>query len=107
MLKSRDCEIARNAWYGVHLSDCRDIRLEGCLIEANDDCGIGAERLHDGCRQLTVTDNDIQFNAGYGDLLQSDTRDRVGGNRCEHNGRKSRHHRPHRIPTITLQPITR
>lgn len=41
-------------------------------------------------RQLTVTDNDIQFNAGYGILLQSDTRDRVGGNRCEHNGRKSR-----------------
>lgn len=86
----RDCEIARNAWYGVHLSDCRDIRLEGCLIEANDDCGIGAERLHDGCGRLTVTDNDIQFNAGYGILLQSDTRDRVGGNRCEHNGRKSR-----------------
>ncbi len=85
-IEIQNCEIARNAWHGVHLSDCRNIRLQGNLIEANDDCGIGAERLHDGCRKLTVTDNDIRFNSAYGILLPVATRSHVGKNRYEHNG---------------------
>lgn len=91
----RLCEIARNGWHGVHLSDCRDIRLAGCLIEANDDCGISAKGLHDGCAGVTVADNTIRFNTAGGIRLPEGSR--AENNRFELNG-------PESAPTHLLRP---
>jgi len=61
-----DCEIARNAYYGVLLSECHDIVVKGNLIEANDRSGVMVEYLYRGSENVTVNDNNIQFNNGYG-----------------------------------------
>ena len=61
-----NCEIARNGYYGVLLAESKDITIKGNLIEANDRSGVMAEFLFNGNENVTVSNNRIQFNAGYG-----------------------------------------
>lgn len=59
-------EIARNAYYGILISECKDISVKGNLIEGNDKSGVMTEFLDQGSENITISDNLIQFNDGYG-----------------------------------------
>lgn len=59
-------EVARNAFYGILISECRDIAVRRNLVEGNDRSGVMAEYLHRGSEHITITGNRIHFNGGYG-----------------------------------------
>lgn len=60
------CEIARNGYYGVLISESKNISLTDNLIEGNDRSGIMTEFLQNGSESITISNNLIQYNAGYG-----------------------------------------
>jgi parallel beta-helix repeat protein len=60
------CEIARNAYYGLLITESENITVSGCLIEGNDRSGVMAEYLSKGSENLTITDNLIHYNNGFG-----------------------------------------
>ena len=60
------CEIARNAYFGVLVTESRDIRVSKNFIEGNDRSGVMLEFLYRGSENISVTDNEIQFNDGHG-----------------------------------------
>ncbi|HEV8286144.1 MAG TPA: right-handed parallel beta-helix repeat-containing protein [Chitinophagaceae bacterium] len=61
-----NCEIARNGYYGILITECKNILIKNNLIEANDRSGIMAEYLRQGSQNLSITGNLIQFNNGFG-----------------------------------------
>jgi parallel beta-helix repeat protein len=61
-----NCEIARNAYYGVLISESDNITVTGNLIEANDHSGVMLEYLFKGSEKVTVSKNQIQYNNGFG-----------------------------------------
>lgn len=61
-----NCEIARNGYHGIAVSESKDIQISGNLIEANDRSGMIAEYFYNGSEGISVMDNIIQFNARYG-----------------------------------------
>jgi parallel beta-helix repeat protein len=60
------CEIARNAYYGLLITESEKIDVSGCLIEGNDRSGIMAEYLSLGSENIYITDNLIHYNNGFG-----------------------------------------
>ncbi len=61
-----NCEIARNGYYGILITECKNILIKNNLIEANDRSGIMAEYLRQGSQNLSIAGNLIQFNNGFG-----------------------------------------
>jgi len=61
-----NCEIARNAYYGLLITESEEIDVSGCLIEGNDRSGIMAEFLSKGSENIYITDNLIHYNNGFG-----------------------------------------
>ena len=61
-----NCEIARNGYYGLLIAESKNISVTGNLIEANDRSGVMGEYLHHGSENINVSNNVIQYNAGYG-----------------------------------------
>jgi parallel beta-helix repeat protein len=61
-----NCEIARNGYYGVLITESKNILVTNNLIEANDRSGIMAEYIQEGSQNLKITDNLIQYNNGFG-----------------------------------------
>jgi hypothetical protein len=60
------CEIARNACYGVLLTECSDVQVQENLIENNDQGGVMMEYLYNGNENTDVARNQIHYNGGYG-----------------------------------------
>jgi parallel beta-helix repeat protein len=81
-----DCEIARNGYFGVLLTESKNISLRGNLVEANDLSGIMSEFLFHGNENIAVTDNRIQYNNGYGVEMYATQNSKVGNNKYEGNG---------------------
>ncbi|MBN9381008.1 MAG: right-handed parallel beta-helix repeat-containing protein [Chitinophagaceae bacterium] len=82
----RNCEIARNGYFGVLLSESRRVVLQGNLVEANDKSGVMAEFLFSGNEHITISDNRIQYNNGYGVEVYAAGNSRVENNTYEGNG---------------------
>lgn len=61
-----NCEIARNGYYGVLIAESKNISVSGNLIEGNDRSGVMAEFLNNGSDNISISNNIIQYNAGYG-----------------------------------------
>jgi parallel beta-helix repeat protein len=61
-----NCEVARNAYYGILISESKNIAVTGNLIEANDHSGVMMEFLSQGSEKVTVSKNLIQYNDGFG-----------------------------------------
>ncbi len=59
-----DCEIARNGYFGVLVSERRDINVTHNLIEANDRSGVMMEFLHRGTMNIKLLDNRLRYNTG-------------------------------------------
>lgn len=60
------CEIARNAYYGLLITESENINVSGSLIEGNDRSGIMTEFLSKGSQNIIITDNLIHYNYGFG-----------------------------------------
>ena len=82
-----NCEISRNAYYGLVITECSDIKSERNLIEANDRSGIMVEFLFRGSENIMISDNLIQYNNGYGIESYAAKGINVTGNSYEGNGK--------------------
>jgi hypothetical protein len=60
------CEIARNGYYGLLITECAKISASGNLIEGNDRSGVMVEFLDSGSEAIEVSNNRIQYNNGFG-----------------------------------------
>jgi parallel beta-helix repeat protein len=81
-----NCEIARNGWYGLLITECNNISLTGNLVEANDKSGVMAEFLYRGSENIIITDNLIQYNNGFGLESYAVRKISQSGNILEGNG---------------------
>jgi len=61
-----NCEIARNGYYGIFITESKNILIKKNLIEANDRSGIMAEYITQGSQNLNIDGNLIQYNNGFG-----------------------------------------
>ena len=62
----QNCEIARNANYGLLITESTDILVRGNLVEGNDKSGVMAEFLSRGSENIEISKNQIQYNNGFG-----------------------------------------
>lgn len=62
----KNCEFARNGWYGILVTESSDIQLTGNLVEANDFEGIMVQYLYAGSKNITISNNLIHYNRGFG-----------------------------------------
>jgi hypothetical protein len=60
------CEVARNGYYGVLISESKAVRIHNNLIEGNDRSGILVSFLYKGSQKILVDHNLIHYNGGYG-----------------------------------------
>jgi parallel beta-helix repeat protein len=82
-----NCELARNAWFGLLLTESKNITATGNLIEANDRSGIMAQYLYRGCENVTISKNLIQYNKDFGVESYSGKNMISSGNTFSGNGR--------------------
>ena len=61
-----NCELARNAWFGLLVTESKNISISGSLIEANDHSGIMVQYLYRGSENVNVNNNLIHYNNGFG-----------------------------------------
>ena len=61
-----NCETARNGWYGILVSESKNISFTGNLVEGNDAEGIMIQYLFNGSENISLTGNIIHYNQGYG-----------------------------------------
>ena len=64
--KVNNCELARNGWYGMLLTESSNISISGNLIEANDFEGVMMQYLYAGSENIIISNNLIHYNQGYG-----------------------------------------
>ena len=88
-----NCEIARNGYYGVLITESKNISVTNNLIEANDRSGVMAEFLQNGSQNITVSNNIIQFNNGYGVESYAVSNGKVLNNNYAGNGNKKEQQR--------------
>lgn len=79
-------EIARNAYYGVLITESKNITVKDNLIEANDHSGVMVEFLSRGSENITVSNNQIQFNDGYGVETYAAHNSKIQNNKYTGNG---------------------
>ncbi|MEI6275292.1 MAG: right-handed parallel beta-helix repeat-containing protein [Prolixibacteraceae bacterium] len=65
-VKVNNCELARNGWYGLLVSESSDVSVSGCLVEANDAEGIMVQYLYAGSKNINISNNLIHYNNGFG-----------------------------------------
>lgn len=81
-----DCEIARNDWYGIKMIGSDNIDISNCLVETNSAGGILAEYLGVNNSNITVNNNLIQFNNGFGIESYASSNMKSSGNKLIGNG---------------------
>jgi parallel beta-helix repeat protein len=84
-----NCEIARNAWYGILISESGNISVTGNLVEGNDRSGVMAEFLSKGSENVTIKGNTVQYNDGFGLEVYSGKNIKADGNHYTGNGNES------------------
>ncbi len=60
------CEVARNGYYGILVSESSKVSISGNLIEGNDRSGVMVEYLYRGTESVKITNNLVQYNNGFG-----------------------------------------
>lgn len=98
-----DCEISRNAWYGLLITESSHITVKENLIEANDRSGVMLEFLRKGSANIKVNNNLVQYNAGYGVEAYAARNTKVENNRCEGNGRQKEQQKISKEKVIVME----
>lgn len=80
-------EIARNGFYGVVIAESTNVTLTGNLVEGNDRSGIMVEYHSRGSEKITVNNNIIHYNNGYGVESYAVAEAKIENNRYAGNGR--------------------
>lgn len=80
-------EIARNAYYGVLIAESENVNVQGNFLEGNDRSGVMVEYQFKGSRGIRISDNQIQFNDGYGVESYAARASQVNGNRYVQNSK--------------------
>lgn len=65
-------ELARNRLSGIYCFESENVTITSNLLEGNDRSGIKIENVKDGCRNINITQNLIQNNAGYSVEIKGD-----------------------------------
>ncbi len=99
-----NCEIARNGYYGVLLSESSQVSITGNLVEANDQSGILTEFLFKGNDHITISNNRIQYNNGYGVESYAASQSNFTGNTYEGNGNNAIQQKVSAAKVIQMQP---
>jgi len=81
-----NCELARNAWFGILVTESKNISISGNLIEANDRSGIMIQFLYGGSENVTVSNNLIHYNNGFGVEAYAGKNIRTANNTFAGNG---------------------
>ena len=81
-----DCEIARNAQYGLLVSESKDVVVKANLIEANDHSGVMVEYLYRGSQNVVISNNLIHYNNGFGVETYATINGKVENNKYAGNG---------------------
>lgn len=58
----KNCETARNGWFGILLTECSLVNITDNLVEANDNEGIMLQYLFHGSAEISISNNRIQYN---------------------------------------------
>lgn len=80
------CEIARNGFFGIQITECKNVEASGNLVEANDNSGIMIEYLFKGSENVIVNNNLIQYNNGFGVESSAGKNIKTSGNTYAGNG---------------------
>jgi len=99
-----NCEIARNGYYGIMLSESRQVSITGNLVEANDNSGVMAEYLFNGNENITISNNRIQYNNGYGLESYAAKNSTASGNIFEGNGHAASQQKISAEKSIKMDP---
>lgn len=83
-----NCEIARNGYYGILVSESKNVLIKNNLIEANDRSGVMVEFLHSGSENVSIDHNLIHFNNSYGVESYAARNIKVNNNSYAGNGTK-------------------
>jgi parallel beta-helix repeat protein len=81
-----NCELARNAWLGLLVTESKNISISGNLVEANDRSGIMILYLYNGSENITVAKNLIHFNSICGVESYAAKNIKISENRYAGNG---------------------
>ncbi len=65
-IKIENCEMGRNAMYGLLALNCSELTIKRSLLEANDKGGMMFPCLHAPNKNVMADNNVIQCNGGYG-----------------------------------------
>lgn len=65
-VKLSNCEVARNALHGVHVTESERVHIVKNLVEGNDAHGIVFDKQMDGCKEAMLTDNLSRNNGKWG-----------------------------------------
>ena len=82
-----NCEIARNGWHGISVTESKNIALTGNLIEANDFEGINIQYLYTGSENVVISNNIIHYNQGFGIIAYSGKNIKSTDNKFAGNGK--------------------
>ena len=97
------CEIARNAWIGLLMSTSDNITVSGNLVEGNNNNGVMSEFQYSGCRNISINDNIIQYNGGYGVEAYGAEKISLTGNQYDLNGSSTQQENISAKPKILLR----
>ncbi len=97
------CEVARNAWYGILASECRDLAIRDCLMEGNDSAAVYLSYLYRGSDQVDITNNTMQLNNGYAIESYKTTRLNLAGNRYSRNTLRSAQEHISQKPVLLME----
>jgi len=82
----KNCEAARNGWFGILLTACSQVAISGNLVEANDNEGIMLQYLFRGSEDVSITNNRIQYNKQSGIASYAGKNIKCSMNTFEGNG---------------------
>jgi parallel beta-helix repeat protein len=97
------CEIARNGYYGVLIAESKNINVKGNLIEGNDRSGVMTEFLSQGSENITISNNIIHYNNGFGIEAYAVKNCQVQNNKYGGNGNTSEQVKVSNEKTIIMQ----
>ncbi len=97
------CEIARNGYYGVLVTECDNVTVSDNLLEGNDRSGVMVEFLFKGSSKVVIRNNQVQYNAGYGVEAYGATNSRTEKNRYAGNGNTIEQEKMSPAKTILMQ----